>query len=69
MAILRALDEVAASHTSTQAAVALAWLMGRPGVVAPIASATSSAQLGALVAAGNLMLDAASIQLLDQASS
>jgi aryl-alcohol dehydrogenase-like predicted oxidoreductase len=69
MAILRALDQVAAAQTSTQAAVALAWLMGRPGVVAPIASATSSAQLGALIAAGNLKLDAASIQLLDQASS
>src|ERR1700733_14058435 len=49
MTILRALDEVAAAHKSTQASVALAWLMGRPGVVAPIASATSSAQLAALV--------------------
>ncbi|HEY1900464.1 MAG TPA: aldo/keto reductase [Steroidobacteraceae bacterium] len=69
MSILRALDEVAAAHTSTQATVALAWLMGRPGVVAPIASATSSAQLGALVAAAHLKLDPASIRLLDQASS
>ena len=69
MAILRALDEVAAAHESTQASVALAWLMGRPGVVAPIASATSSAQLAALVAAANLKLDAASIARLDQASS
>jgi len=69
MAILRALDEVAAAHESTLASVALAWLMGRPGVVAPIASATSSAQLAALVAAANLKLDAASIARLDQASS
>jgi aryl-alcohol dehydrogenase-like predicted oxidoreductase len=69
MTILRALDEVAAAHESTQASVALAWLMGRPGVVAPIASATSSAQLAALVAAAHLKLDAASIERLDQASS
>ena len=69
MAILRALDEVAAAHESTQASVALAWLMGRPAVVAPIASATSSAQLAALVAAAHLKLDTASIERLNQASS
>jgi aryl-alcohol dehydrogenase-like predicted oxidoreductase len=69
MAILRALDEVAAGLKSTQASVALAWLMARPGVVAPIASATSSAQLAALVAAAHLKLDSASIERLDQASS
>ncbi len=65
MAILGALDEVAAAHASTPASVALAWLMGRPGVTAPIASATSSEQLKALVAAANLKLDADSIQRLD----
>jgi aryl-alcohol dehydrogenase-like predicted oxidoreductase len=68
-AILAALDEVAAAHASTPASVALAWLMGRPGVTAPIASATSSAQLQALVAAARLKLDADSIKRLDQASS
>ncbi len=67
-AILAALDEVAASHATTPASVALAWLMMRPGVTAPIASATSSAQLQALVAAAHLRLDAASIKRLDQAS-
>ncbi len=66
--ILAALDEVAASHRSTPASVALAWLMGRPGVTAPIASATSSVQLQALVAAANLKLDAESVGRLDQAS-
>jgi aryl-alcohol dehydrogenase-like predicted oxidoreductase len=69
MAILGALDDVAANLKSTQASVALAWLMGRPGVTAPIASATSSAQLAQLVAAANLKLDAASIQKLNEASS
>lgn len=67
-AILGALDEVAAAHASTPASVALAWLMGRPGVTAPIASATSSAQLKELVAAGSLKLDTDSVKLLDQAS-
>jgi aryl-alcohol dehydrogenase-like predicted oxidoreductase len=69
MAILRALDEVAATHKSTPASVALAWLLGRPGVTAPIASATSSAQLAALVAAAHLQLDAAAVQKLNEASS
>jgi aryl-alcohol dehydrogenase-like predicted oxidoreductase len=68
-AILAALDEVAASQASTPASVALAWLMARPGVTAPIASATSSEQLKALVAAASLKLDAAQMQRLDLASS
>jgi aryl-alcohol dehydrogenase-like predicted oxidoreductase len=68
-ALLDALDKVAAAHASTPASVALAWLMGRPGVTAPIASATSSAQLKELIAAASLKLDAGSIKLLDQASS
>jgi aryl-alcohol dehydrogenase-like predicted oxidoreductase len=68
-AILDALDKVAAAHGSTPASVALAWLMARPGVTAPIASATSSAQLKELVAAANLKLDMDSIRLLDHASS
>jgi aryl-alcohol dehydrogenase-like predicted oxidoreductase len=67
-AILAALDEVAAAHSSTPASVALAWLMTRPGVTAPIASATSSEQLKALVAAAGLKLDAAQIGYLEQVS-
>jgi aryl-alcohol dehydrogenase-like predicted oxidoreductase len=67
-AILSALDEVAAAHSSTPASVALAWLMTRPGVTAPIASATSSQQLKALFAAASLKLDAAQIALLEQVS-
>jgi aryl-alcohol dehydrogenase-like predicted oxidoreductase len=68
IAILSALDEVAAACASTPASVALAWLMARPGVTAPIASATSSEQLKALVAAASLKLDAAQVQHLEQAS-
>jgi len=68
-AILSALDEVAAAHSRTPASVALAWLMARPGVTAPIASATSSEQLKALVAAASLTLSAAQMRRLEQASS
>jgi aryl-alcohol dehydrogenase-like predicted oxidoreductase len=66
--ILRTLDEVAASHQSTPASVALAWLMARPSVTAPIASATSSAQLKTLIAAAQLQLEPAAIEALDRAS-
>jgi aryl-alcohol dehydrogenase-like predicted oxidoreductase len=67
-AILAALDEVAAAHSSTPASVALAWLMTRPGVTAPIASATTSEQLKALVAAVSLKLDAGQIEHLERVS-
>jgi aryl-alcohol dehydrogenase-like predicted oxidoreductase len=67
--ILRTLDEVAASHKSTPASVALAWLMARPGVTAPIASATSSAQLQTLIDAVHLELAPAALEALDRASA
>ncbi|MBV8622317.1 MAG: aldo/keto reductase, partial [Herbaspirillum sp.] len=67
--ILAALDTVAERRASTPASVALAWLIARPSVTAPIASATSLAQLDALVAATRLQLDADDIGLLDQASA
>jgi aryl-alcohol dehydrogenase-like predicted oxidoreductase len=67
--ILAALDEVAARIGSTPAAVALAWLMARPGVTAPIASATTLEQLEELIAATRLRLDAEAMQLLDGAST
>ncbi len=64
-AILQALDEVAAQHRATPAQVALAWLMARPGLTAPIASATRVEQLDDLVAAARLQLDPASIARLN----
>ena len=66
--ILAALDEVAAELNATPAQVALAWLMARPSLTAPIASATSTAQLQDLIAATRLRLDAAT-ERLDQASA
>ncbi|RKP50214.1 aldo/keto reductase [Pararobbsia silviterrae] len=67
--ILAALDEISERHGTTPASVALAWLIARPSVTAPIASATSLAQLDALVAATALNLDADDIAALDTASA
>ena len=67
--ILAALDEVAGAHHSTPGKVALAWLIARPGITAPIASATSLEQLHDLVDATNLELDSVSIEALNKASA
>ena len=69
MRILDALDAVAERSNAQPAEVALAWLMAKPGVTAPIASATSVSQLQSLVRAANLELTAADIALLDRAAS
>ena len=56
-------------YHSTPAAVALAWLIARPGITAPIASATSLTQLSELMKALDLELDPSAIELLNQASA
>ena len=67
--ILAALDVIAAEAGSAPATVALAWLMAKPAVTAPIASATSSGQIDALVAATELKLTPAQVSALDAASA
>jgi aryl-alcohol dehydrogenase-like predicted oxidoreductase len=67
--ILRALDQVAGQHHSTPATVSLAWLLSRPSITAPIASATSLEQLNNLIEATKLELDPSSIELLNEASA
>ncbi|RPE14180.1 aldo/keto reductase [Chitinophaga lutea] len=67
--ILAALDTVAARHNTQPATVAIAWLMNRPGITAPIASATSMAQLNSLFAAVRLRLGAEDTAELDRASA
>jgi aryl-alcohol dehydrogenase-like predicted oxidoreductase len=69
MRVLAALEAVALRSNATMAQVALAWLMHRPSVTAPIASATSVAQLAELMAAAHLALDADAIRALNQASA
>jgi aryl-alcohol dehydrogenase-like predicted oxidoreductase len=67
LAVLDALESVAREHNTTPAAVALAWLMGRPGITSPIASATNARQIGDLVEAANIELDRDSIEKLSNA--
>lgn len=66
--VLAALDEVAAAHQATPAAVALAWLAARPTVAAPIASARNLGQLADLLASVELRLTGAEIAALDATS-
>ncbi|WP_050421948.1 aldo/keto reductase [Bradyrhizobium tropiciagri] len=69
MRILASLDEVAAETRAEPAAVALAWLMAKPGITAPIASATRPEQVTTLVAAANLALSKDQVARLDAASA
>jgi aryl-alcohol dehydrogenase-like predicted oxidoreductase len=62
--ILTALDEVSEKYKSTPATIALAWLMTRPAVVAPIASATTKVQLDDLLKSVEIKLDAESLEIL-----
>jgi aryl-alcohol dehydrogenase-like predicted oxidoreductase len=66
--VLSALDAIAAERKATVAQVALAWLIAKPELAAPIASATSVAQLHELLGAVRLQLSAADVARLDAAS-
>jgi aryl-alcohol dehydrogenase-like predicted oxidoreductase len=67
--ILAALDSVGKARKATPAQIALAWLMARPGLTAPIASATSVGQLQELLVATQVRLTAEDIASLNQASA
>jgi aryl-alcohol dehydrogenase-like predicted oxidoreductase len=67
LAVLSVLDEVAKKHASTPAAVALAWLLAKPHIGAPLASATSNNQLDTLFDALKIKLDAGDVAALDEA--
>jgi len=62
------MDQVAKRHSATLAQIAIAWLLARPSITAPIASATNLDQLKELLQAPSVQLDASSMQLLNQAS-
>jgi len=68
-AVLAALDKVAGKVGATPAQVALSWLAHRPGITAPIASATSPAQLKELIGGIDLRLDEEATAELDRASA
>ena len=67
--VLAALDKVAAELNTTPASVAIAWLIARPSITSPIASATNLGQLKALIDAAELGLTKEGIDLLDAASA
>jgi aryl-alcohol dehydrogenase-like predicted oxidoreductase len=67
--VLAALDAVAKVHNATLAQVALAWIMARKSVVAPIASATSLAQVNELCGSMSLQLSSSEIEQLNKASA
>lgn len=67
--ILAAVDEVAAAHQTVPAVIALAWLIQRKSVTAPIASATSVKQLAELVKGAEIVLSPGEVAKLDQASA
>ena len=69
LAILDALDEVGDRHGAKPAEIALAWIMARDGVTAPIASATSTSQVETLAKAASLDLDRDDMDRLDAASA
>jgi aryl-alcohol dehydrogenase-like predicted oxidoreductase len=68
LGVLKALDEVAKRYEAKPGQIAIAWLIARPSVTAPIASATNLEQLAELVEAAEIELDAESIEKIDAAS-
>ena len=66
--VLQALDDIAQQYNSDPASVSLAWLISRPSITAPIASATSLEQLHSLIKAAQLNLDETAVNQLTQAS-
>jgi aryl-alcohol dehydrogenase-like predicted oxidoreductase len=67
--ILKALDAAAKKHSSNNTQVALAWLMQRKSITAPIVSATNLEQLKDLIASPGIKLDAESVAAIDKASA
>ena len=67
--VLGALDHIAAVHERPVATIALAWLLSKPLVVAPVASASRPAQLEALMAAASVQLSRSQVAELDRVSA
>ncbi len=66
---LAALDDVAKRYNATPAQVALAWMIARPSITAPIASATNVEQLREIMRAPDIKLDNDAIAQIDKASA
>jgi aryl-alcohol dehydrogenase (NADP+) len=68
-AVLRSLDSIAAAHDTSVPTVALAWIRQRPGIAAPISSASSADQVGPLLDSATLQLSSDEIDALNTASA
>lgn len=68
LAIIDELERIGAAHNASIATTALAWLAAKPAVAAPIASASTPAQVGALLDVARVQLDAAEVAALDTVS-
>jgi len=69
LGVLKALDAAAKKHNVSNVTVALAWIMQRKSITAPIVSATNPDQLKDLLAAPQLKLDPESVAALEKASA
>jgi len=67
--ILNAIDDVSIKHNCNPAVISIAWTLANSGVTAPIASATSIAQLNELISAVHLVLDEDDLNLINAASA
>ena len=67
--VLEQLDRIAEAHGATVAQIALAWIMARPGITAPIASATSVEQVRELLDAVNVQLKPEEMEALNKVST
>lgn len=67
--IISALDKIAVSSGETLSAIALAWLLSKPNVVAPVVSARNSRQVGQLMASATIQLSRHDLAELDRASA
>jgi aryl-alcohol dehydrogenase-like predicted oxidoreductase len=66
--VIAALDDVAKRYDAKPVQIAMAWLIARPSVTAPIASATNLDQLAELLKSAEIKLDASAIAQIDAAS-
>src|SRR5580658_9995352 len=66
--VIKALDDVAKRYNAKPVQIAMAWLIARPSVTAPIASATNLEQLAELLKSAEIKLDADAIRQIDAAS-
>jgi aryl-alcohol dehydrogenase-like predicted oxidoreductase len=69
MKVLNALDKVADEHDASAATIALVWLLNKPGVVAPVVSASTATQVPELLAAARVHLTRHQSAELDRASA